>query len=352
MTETMLSAGVTLGEALVLDSRRLLPAAWSPEGPPLNLRIFNPALVLFQQNLIMTYRVDFGRGASAARRMAVCRLDEQLRIVPSSVLPLSDQVEGAGPRHYDPRFLIFGQRLFVHFNNNYQTRPNQIYLVELDADKLTAKSAARPLRLQGARQEIEKNWMLFEHEGELLAVYRIAPHTILRLDLDGDREVICREAYRREWNVAAYADLFGIPCGGTPPARHDRFYISFFHSSRPASRWHRLLRYWPLGPNRRLPRYLAGIERRLRRPLAQRNYYAGFYAFEAVPPFRPVMISPEPVLRPENEATRKLKPQIHPLEKNVVYPGGAVLQADGSWLVSYGRHDECCCLRHIRLEFK
>lgn len=327
----------------------LLPTAWSNPKPLANLRIYNPAIVRFRSRLLMAYRIDSGSRESMQRRIGLCELDQNLAVIPTSVVGLSDTIQGGDPRHYDPRFLVFQDRLFIHYNNNFLTRPNQIYLVELDPDTLEARSPARLLHLDGPRQEIEKNWMLFEHEGELLAVYQIAPHTILHMNLSGSGPVECTPIHRTEWDVAPYADRFGQPRGGAPPVRQGDRYILFFHSRRPISPLGWVLRFWPVQHPHRLPRYLAAIERRLRRPFAQVRYFAGAYAFAAAPPFAPVWLLPDALLHPENEAPRQYRRRANPYADGVVYPCGAVPWTDESWLLSYGLHDERCCLQEISL---
>jgi hypothetical protein len=327
----------------------LLPAAWLRAQPANSFAVYNPAIVGFRGRLLMAYRVDSGRRGTVQRRIGLCELDASLGVVPDSVIPLSDTLRGGDPRHYDPRFLVYRGRLFVHYNNNFMTRPNQISLVELDPDTLEAKAPARPLHLDGPRQEIEKNWMLFEHDGDLLAVYQIAPHTILRVNLDGQGAVECKPVHTTAWDVSAYAATYGAPCGGAPPVRQGDAYVSFFHSRYPISPLRWVLRFWPVTPGTVLPRYVAAVERRLRRPFAQARYAAGAYAFEAAPPFRPLWITPQPVLRPEDEPPRRQHHRANPFADGIVYPCGAILEDDGRWLVSYGLHDERCCLRRVRL---
>ena len=333
--------------ATELDCQVLVPAVWQRSGELDYLRVYNPAIVRFRNRLLMAYRVDSGRRTTMQRRIGLCALDDRLNVVSGSVVSLSDTIRGGDPRHYDPRFLVYRDQLFVHYNNNFMTRPNQIYLVELDPDTLEARSPARPLHLDGPRQEIEKNWMLFDHEGDLLAVYQIAPHTILRVDLTGQGAIACRPLHVTDWDVSAYADRFGAPCGGAPPVRQGDAYVSFFHSRYPVSPLHWALRFWPVKPGTVLPRYVAAVERRLRRPFAQVRYVAGAYAFEAAPPFRPRWITPEPVLRPEDEPPYRHRHRANPSADGIVYPCGAILEDDGRWLVSYGVNDEHCCLRHV-----
>jgi len=331
------------------SSFELVPPAWLPAGSAPAPRVYNPAIVKYRDRLLMAYRVDSGRRRAAQRQIGLCELDDQLSIVPGSIVNVSDSIHGGSPRHYDPRFLVYRERLYIHYNNNVQTHPNRIYLVELDADTLEARSPPLPVLLQGPRQDIEKNWMFFEHDGDLHAVYWIAPHTILRVRLDADQAVECHTVHTTAWDVSVYADRYGAPRGGTPPSRQGDLYVSFFHSRRPVGRLHRMLRYWPVPPGTRLPRYAAAIERRLRRPFNQVRYAAGAYAFEASPPFRPVWLHPTPVLRPEDEAPRQRRMRANPSADGIVYPCGAIPWHDRSWLVSYGLHDETCCLRSVHL---
>ena len=68
----------------------LIPAVWSSDKETTSgrLRVYNPAIVRFRGRLLMAYRVDSGRRGSAHRRIGLCALDEQLNIVPGSVVPL------------------------------------------------------------------------------------------------------------------------------------------------------------------------------------------------------------------------------------------------------------------------
>ena len=161
--------------------------------------------------------------------------------------------------------------------------------------------------------------------------------------------VICRVIHETGWDISSYADRFGTPCGGAPPVRQGNEYIAFFHSRYPISRLHWVLRYWPIAPGTTLPRYLGAIERRLRWPFARVRYVAGAYAFEAAPPFRPLWITSKPVLHPEDEQPYRHRRRANPLADGIVYPCGSVPWVEGSWMISYGVHDERCCLRAVHL---
>jgi hypothetical protein len=332
---------------LEYERRTLIPEAWLAHPPPEGFYTLNPAIVRFRGQVLMVYRVDHGVNQTPSQRVtcAICRLDEQFQVIPGSIGPLSDTITEGGRDHYDPRFLVYRDRLFIHYNNNYNTNPNQIYLVELDPDTLAAKSPARGVSLTEPRREIEKNWLFFEHEGDLLAVYTIAPHVILRAELSGTGPIVCRPVCNTAWDVSAYAARWGEPRGGTPPMRWGEVYLSFFHSRSPIN---------PPGPPNtmqkmsrsiKLPGWLIDFKRYLQRHLKLLKYYGGVYGFAAAPPFKPIFINPQPVLWPEKQAKRRLPAARHLHPRLVVYPCGALPVNERDWLVSFGVHDERCALR-------
>lgn len=197
--------------ALSFDSLSLVPSTWLQEKPDQEFHVYNPGIARVGQSLLMAYRVDSGRYPHFKRRIGICLLDAQLRLIPESVQPFSDTVQEGGERFYDPRFVQMGERLFIHYNNSTFTQPNHLYLVEVDLDTLCARGPARRLALEGPRQEIEKNWMFFSPDGEALwAVYWIQPHKILRVELEqgawgeaaGSGAIVCRVDSVTPWEVA------------------------------------------------------------------------------------------------------------------------------------------------------
>ncbi len=96
---------------------------------------------------------------------------------------------------------------------------------------------------------------------------------------------------------------YGAIRGGTPPILVDGLLWTFMHSS-------------------------LGWKHRYRR------YYAGAIAFEPQPPFKPVLITPEPLLQgSQNDRWAQKKPL-------VVFPCGAIFKND-KWLISMGVNDLC-----------
>ncbi len=307
----------------IFKTRDLVPGVWLNGSKGDDFYAFNPAITIFRGESLMAYRIV---GPDARRCLAVCRLDEHWDIKAGSLVPLSDHLLGAGDWHADPRFCVFGDRLLMHCNDGFR-RPNRISLVELDPDTLFPKGPARPLLMDSPRQEVEKNWTLFEHDGALLAVYSIAPHIILRVfpDAGGD-SIPCTRIHEDDWDSSAYSSRFGVLRGGTPPIRVGNLYFSFFHSLYSVS-----------SPRRLLHRIIHGRGTRTCR------YAIGFYGFSASPPFRAQSFAPIPVMLPprSNLAVGK---QLNRKVDRVVYPCGAVF-LDGLWAVSFGIHDAQCGIR-------
>ena len=306
----------------LFEKAQLLPRAWS-HTPATQHHFFNPAITCFREQLIMCYRVVTPAGE---RRLALCRLTPDFQVVPASAVPFSDFIQDGGDWHADGRFCTFQDRLFLHYNDGGQRgrRANQIYLVEVDPDQLVPLGPPRALMVDGARQPVEKNWMLFAHGDELWAIYSIAPHVVLKVTLAGDGSIRCRRIYEHQWDVTAYTQRYGQLRGGAPPVRWGDHYISFFHSRFLA----RPLRY-------RLSRLLSKV------PTNIVHYVGGVYGFAAEPPFTPLWLLPEPILLPPHLPRRQQ--QLNPEVEYSAYPCGAILQ-DQHWIISFGARDEYCCL--------
>jgi hypothetical protein len=313
---------------VIYNNEDLVPKNWMESGRQDEGLAFNPSIARFGNSILMAYRVVL---PDMRRRIALCRLDASFKVVKDSLIPLSDHLTDCGDWHADPRFCVYGTRLFLHFNNGmgHDHGPNRIYMVEIDPDDLLPIRAPQPLELAGVRRRIEKNWMPFEHEGEILAVYSIEPHIILRCVLGETGPVQCRPVHQRYWDSSAYTGSYGVMRGSTPPTRLGDAYFSFHHSVYPV-------------------RTLRNILQRMltRRSLYNLNYVGGFYGFSARPPFTPIRFTPAPVLWPPGicrYSPRQMDPRIH----KCAYISGAIL-VDDQWIVSYGAQNNFSCLKMFR----
>lgn len=305
----------------VFESAELLPSAWSSTAAG-NCYLFNPAITVFRDQIIMIYRVVTPDGQ---RRLAICRLTPELRVIPESVAPFSDSIQNGGQWRADARFCTVAGRLFAHYNDGWKRDGNHIFLVEIDPDTLKTNAPARRLVMDGPRRAIEKNWMPFEHDGELWAIYSISPHLVLKVEFIDQETALCRPIHHIEWDTKAYSARFGELRGGAPPLRCGDHYVSIFHSS------------FSVRPLRQALFHL------LHKPPAKTlRYVGGVYAFEASPPFTPRWLHPEPIIWPPPLPRRQNQQLDRRIERSA-YPCGSAFHR-GRWVVSFGSQEEYCCI--------
>lgn len=138
-----------------------------------------------------------------------------------------------------------------------------------------------------------KNFLWFLYEGRLHLIYTSDPWKVIEFGETWESQ--------KPYTASGFKWAYGQPRGGTPPIHVGDYYFSFFHSSLP---WRGRFR----------------------------RYYAGIYAFEAKPPFKPAFITPEPILiGSQNDKWYQNKPL-------VVFPCGAIFE-DNVWTISYGIND-------------
>lgn len=300
-------------------AEELLPAAWRDLASQGALRAFNPALLADGSGWLFAYRMV---GADARRRIAICRLDAGLRVVPGSAVALSDLVRFDAGRAYpdavrawfaDPRLYRLDGRIFLYWNSGWSPQPNFQFVVELDGATLMPRRTARELRIEGARQPIEKNWTFFG-EDPIYALYSPTSQAILEVSLDGAPDVALRPRHARPWDIGGFARRYGELRGGAPPQPLDGAYYAFCHAVYPTA---------------------LGYE-----------YAAAVYRFEGAFPFRPTDAPARP-LRLENPlGPDAIGGGLNPHVGAVVYPCGAA-HRDGTWLISYGINDTCAAIARL-----
>lgn len=311
-----------ISQQVLFEPEELLPAAWSSltAGP---LHTFNPGLERSADgHWILAYRIV---GSDGRRRIGICRLDRDFRILPGSASPLSDSLVFPKPNPYaavaldwfaDPRLLRLQGRLFVYWNSGWHEPRNHQFLQELDEATLRPLGTARELLLDGAeRRKLEKNWMLFGHAGRTLAVYSVQPHRVLECDLGGDGDILCRDIASVDWSPADYPACHGGLRGGAPPRPADGMLWSLCHTVHD-------------GPE--------GY-----------NYRAAAYAFRPEPPFAPTRAPVRPIELWKGTLPARRHPRLNPAVAEVVYPCG--VHRDGeNWVVTSGLNDERCVLTVLK----
>ncbi|MFH8252161.1 polysaccharide pyruvyl transferase family protein [Microbacterium sp. B2969] len=296
------------------DAAALTPGEWRAGGL---VRAFNPTIAAVPGGYAIAYRVV--HVDSHHRRIAAALLDHDFALVPGSVTPLSDQISFADPGlderartwHADPIYLRLKGRLYLMWNDGAARPSNHQFIAEMTDDGRHTVGEAREITTRD-RRSLEKNWTLFESDGEVYASYSYRPHRVLRVDLDAPGPIVVAAPAFTSGFTSNYEKVFGVLRGGAQPFQVDGSLLAMAHSSFKV----------PEG----------------------RVYRAALIEFEGKPPFRVRRMSRAPFDLPSRAGTDfahdKLNPDVH----DVVYPRGLVRSDAGEWIVSYGLNDERCAL--------
>lgn len=248
---------------------------------------FNSSILAWGDRYIMAYR-DGWKGSE----IGVAELSRDL--VPTGrSWDLRLRHAAASYGREDPRLFVLGGRLHIMFvgvaGRNHIVTTNVLF-ARL-SDQFHVEDVFHP-EIPG-RQAWEKNHSYFDVDGVAHAVYMSSPrHRIIRVE--GNRAVFVHdEPFSLKWRG-------GVVRGGAPPVRVGDEYWSWFHGRA-----------------------------RFRGADA---YNVGVYTFSASPPYRPLRITPDPILWADH-ATKPADQYV-----SCVFPCGAVLDG-GRWLVSMGVHD-------------
>lgn len=145
----------------------------------------------------------------------------------------------------------------------------------------------------------EKNWMPFVYRDELYFIYGLDPHVIFRYN-EFSRRVQRVYDTKVDWSKA-FLPGNGLS-GNTNCVRVGDYYLNTFHS----------------------------------KPF--RNYWTGYYFFEARPPFKPVLLGTVPLLEPNDCKEIRKSARVERCFDNVQFPIGLHVSGENV-LVSYGVND-------------
>lgn len=253
--------------------------------PGVHGRRFNSSLIADRGGYLLAFRTWW-----AGSEVGLARLDRDLQPTGEvALLPLRHKACGWGRE--DPRLFRYRGQLHVAFTGvTGRYGPTHVLYARL-SDTFAVEAVYAPAFAD--RQPWEKNWAFFPGvDGDLYAVYSVAPHRILRVR--GDR---CELAYETP-TPARWSG--GHLRGGASPVWYAGTWWHMFHGR--------------LGPD------------------AGPTYSVGLYTFDDRPPYRVRAMTPDPLLTADWATTNGNYAA-------VVFPCGAVREAD-SWLVSMGVHDQ------------
>ncbi|MFH1254759.1 MAG: hypothetical protein V1646_05015 [bacterium] len=277
---------------------------------------FNPSIVRWNDSFLMTFRIHDGEKQSI-KPIGLIWLDKNFNIISKPyILEIRNQKkntffvhESSKIAEQDPRLININNRLYMVYNN-FQVGRMLIAEIHFDNNSIFLDNPECLLYFENANpNRIEKNWVPFEYDNQLLLSYSISPHKIF-LPIEGT-ETCKTYAYSHNnilWN-------WGEIRGGTPALLVDGRYLAFFHSSKC------MRSNYSNGEN-------------------IQHYFMGAYTFEPHQPFNITHISPNPIIcddfyTGEDYAGKTWKPL------RVVFPMGFVFDDDYIW-ISYGKQDFEC----------
>ncbi|NNM43787.1 MAG: hypothetical protein HKM07_05540 [Chlamydiae bacterium] len=282
---------------------------------------FNPSIIRWNGGILLCFREldDWQKSY-----LGLVWVDEAMRPI-SPVQMLSTEVESG---FEDVRLVAVQDKLYIVYSGTPSNPPK----LENDKKKLIGSSGYN-VRIRAAElvydkefsvhndesfiifdgenpNRPEKNWVPFEHNGELLFSYSLSPHKVLRPIWGTGR---CETVSPGDYKIESH---LGELRGGTPGILLENGKIlSFFHTQKHMESRHSLGQPTP-------------------------HYFMGAYLYSSDMPFEITHISPEPIVGPGFYNGRFYKPHWHSV--NVVFPGGFIMQeSDGkkyAWVL-YGRQD-------------
>ena len=162
------------------------------------------------------------------------------------------------------------------------------------------------------------------HEGKLLLSYTICPHEVVEITSGGVCQAVHTTHVRTPWHGC-------VICGGTPAVRllTDE-YLAFFHTH--------VCPYEHSGKSGGKAQWRAS-------KIPLRHYLMGCYTFEAIPPFRILRCSAEPIVYKGIHSSSNPRIAKH----RVVFPAGLIVQ-NGKVHVSCGENDACIKIISFELD--
>lgn len=259
---------------------------------------FNNSVLDWHGRLLMAYRV--GRIGS---RLHLAELYWDT-LQPIITVPLAINHDLCRAGQEDPRLFIYNGNLHIGFIGvevgRGQTRTHQMYAALGEGENGWRVGEVFAPHYHDRQHPKEKNWVFFEWQGLLLAVYRCGRKHVI-LNIDGDKAGwLCETESPFPW-------IAGEPRGGASPVLLGEEYYHWFHGTHYGD----------------TPFYTGGL-----------------YTFEAKLPFRVKRLSRNPLLLPGDKPDG--------FNKKVVFPCGAVVN-DMKWLVSYGHMDGECRIAEFDL---
>jgi predicted GH43/DUF377 family glycosyl hydrolase len=284
--------------------------------------IFNPSIIKWKDAFLMSFRIN-NDDTYSTKKIGLILLDKNFNIKSKPyILQIRHEKKQCVFLHKNSRMHEQDTRLITVNNSLYMVYSHfkigrmLTAKVYFDGNNFFLNKPECLLYFDDANKtRIEKNWVPFQYNNNLLLAYSISPHKIL-LPIQGT-EACKTYSYSPDLIDWAYGQLRG----GTPALFVDGKYLAFFHSS---------------------------LDIKNANPQGQeiRYYFMGAYMFEPKPPFNITHISARPIIGKDFYGGTQYKTW-RPLR--CIFPAGFIFDENYIW-VSYGKQDHECWL--VKLDKK
>lgn len=270
---------------------------------------FNPSIVRYQDSILLAFRIR-DPILKTTHQIGLIKLNEKFQPISKPyVLEIRNYLAGQSMAQ-DPRIITIGNELFMAYNDMLGSPRQGIRRMLIGKIEFDGKSffIENPEMLTHFDQENknrhEKNWAPFVYEEQLMLIYSLQPHTILKpLSFENKCETLFNTETNTSWD-------YGELRGGSQAFLVGDEYLSFFHSTKE-------------------------IKTLQSEGKKMSHYFMGAYTFEKDPPHAIKSISKKPIIGknfyngPSHKTWKPLR---------VVFPGGFIFD-DQYIFVAYGRQD-------------
>lgn len=264
---------------------------------------YNPSICRWLNRTFLAYRHH--ENSRTHSHLYMAELDGLFNVISDSEIAI------VGNSIEDPRIFVYKNELWISFVDAKIAQTMDKSLAIVRYGKL---QEGKPWRLTEEYQPkhgknewngIEKNWVFFEHEKSLLAIYQSQPSQII---LSVNKEDCSQGSVESKSPFWPYGPIKG----GTAPMPYKGKLLRFFHSSLDNEQGQ-----WP------------------------RRYYVGAMVMSPKPPFEVLTISSQPVFRGSEigDLTPIEQSSCLHFKGNVVFPGGAISDGGNGWLLAAGIND-------------
>lgn len=271
---------------------------------------FNPSLVKTDYGFLLSFRyLPDPVLQPTISYIGLLKLDHNLKPMERpQLIDTRTTMRKIPSRSEDARLFKFRDELYVIYNDDIyvpnpkipQRRDMFVAKLNLVDGEYVAEPPIKLIHEERSEQHIQKNWVPFEWNENLLFGYSLAPHEIVQNDLEDSMcKVVCETYSPVPWD-------WGQMRGGTQAEMVDGEYLAFFHSSVDA--------------RSDVSNYKKYI-----------HYFMGAYTFSAQPPFELTKMTQFPIF------DKGFYTQSN-YYKRVIFPGGFAVDGDYIYL-AYGKDD-------------